>query len=259
MFVDSHCHLNYLKSSPDALARARSGGVGGMLCIGVDEAGIDEVLAIAKANDDVWASVGLHPQSAEQDLSWIEGKLCACDDVVAVGETGLDYKTAVEVSEQHRQLAAFEHQMQLAQQYGLPVVIHTRDAEQDTLAMLERYPDVQGVLHCFTESWGMAEKALAMGYYISISGIVTFANAENVRIVARQVPEDRLLIETDAPWLAPVPYRGKENEPAFVAETAKLIAQLRDESLEELAAYTSENFRRLFLSADVEQKNSKSL
>ena len=230
-----------------------------MLCIGVDEAGIDEVLAIAKANDDVWASVGLHPQSAEQDLSWIEEKLRACDDVVAVGETGLDYKTAVEVNEQHRQLAAFEHQMQLAQQYGLPVVIHTRDAEQDTLAMLERYPDVQGVLHCFTESWGMAEKALAMGYYISISGIVTFANAENVRIVARQVPEDRLLIETDAPWLAPVPYRGKENEPAFVAETAKFIAQLRDESLEELAAYTSENFRRLFLSADVEQKNSKSL
>ena len=249
MYFDSHCHLNYLKSSSGALERARSSGVDGVLCIGVDEVGIDEVLAVANANDDVWASVGLHPQSAEQDFGWIETKLNV-SSVVAVGETGLDYKTALDVDERQRQRVAFEHQMSLAQKYGLPVVIHTRDAERDTLSILKRYPDVVGVLHCFTESWEMAEQALSMGYYISISGIVTFANAENVREVARQVPADRLLIETDAPWLAPVPYRGKENEPAFVAETAKYLARLRDEHVDELAVRTGDNFRRLFLPAD---------
>jgi TatD DNase family protein len=256
MFVDSHCHLNYLQSSVDALDRARTKGVTGVLCIGVDEVGIDEVLAIAAANNDVWASVGLHPQSAEQDFTWIEDKL-AGSKVVAVGETGLDYKTAKNAAERCRQQESFQHQMELARRYSLPVVVHTRDAEQDTLSILESYPEVTGVLHCFTESWEMAEKALEMGYYISISGIVTFSNAENVRLVARQIPSDRLLIETDAPWLAPVPYRGKENEPGFVCATAEFLAQLRGVAIEELAEVTGNNFRRLFPTSDVDQRKPR--
>lgn len=137
--------------------------------------------------------------------------------------------------------------MGLAERHDLPVVIHTRDAQSDTLNMLEHFPKVRGVLHCFTESWEMAERAIELGYFISISGIVTFAKAENVRAVAGRVPLDRLLIETDAPWLAPVPHRGRENEPAYVAETAGFLAQLRGLDVDDLAHTTSANFRRLFL------------
>lgn len=251
MFIDSHCHLNYLQSAVAALDRARQRDVVGVLCIGVDEAGIEEVLELAATNTDVWASVGLHPQSADQDYSWIKARLQSAH-VVAVGETGLDYKGAVDVQQRRRQLAAFEYQMELARVNQLPVIVHTRDAEQDTLSMLANFPDVRGVLHCFTESWEMAETALAMGYYISISGIVTFANASNVRLVARRVPQDRLLIETDAPWLAPAPNRGKENEPAFVRDTAAVLAKLREQDLQELAAFTNINFKRLFLSSDAD-------
>jgi TatD DNase family protein len=246
MFIDSHCHLNYLHSADKALERARSSGVEGILCIGVDESGIDDVLAIAQAHSDVWASVGMHPQSAQQNYAWIEEKLSA-PSVVAVGETGLDYKTAMDEEEQRLQLNAFEYQMDLADRHGLPVVIHTRDAEHDTLKMLENFPNVTGVLHCFTESWEMAEHAMALGYFISISGIVTFAKAENVRAVAAKIPLDRLLIETDAPWLAPVPHRGKENEPAYVSDTAYFLAELRSLDISVLASATSANFSRLFL------------
>ena len=246
MLIDSHCHLNYLQSADAALERARNCGVSGILCIGVDEAGIDDVLAIAQAHDDVWASVGMHPQSVQQEYAWIEEKLLA-PGVVAVGETGLDYKAAHTAEEQRIQLQAFEHQMGLAERHDLPVVIHTRDAQSDTLNMLEHFPKVRGVLHCFTESWEMAERAIELGYFISISGIVTFAKAENVRAVAGRVPLDRLLIETDAPWLAPVPHRGRENEPAYVAETAGFLAQLRGLDVDDLAHTTSANFRRLFL------------
>ena len=247
MFIDSHCHLNYLQSADAAIERARNCGVKGILCIGVDKAGIDDVLAIAQTHDDVWASVGMHPQSVQQEFAWIEEKLLA-PGVVAVGETGLDYKTAKSAEEHRMQLQAFEHQMDLAERHDLPVVIHTRDAQSDTLKMLENFPKVRGVLHCFTESWEMAERAIELGYFISISGIVTFAKAENVREVAGKVPLDRLLIETDAPWLAPVPHRGKQNEPAYVADTASFLAQLRGLEISELARATSANFRRLFLS-----------
>ena len=258
MFVDSHCHLNYLKSARGALERARKSNVNGVLCIGVDESGIDEVLALAQAHDDVWASVGMHPQSVEQGFEWIETKLSE-PGVVAVGETGLDYKTGIHPDTQRLQRNAFEHQMGLAERYDLPVVIHTRGAESDTLTMLESFPKVRGVLHCFTESWAMAERAMELGYFISISGIVTFARAENVRAVAADLPLDRLLIETDAPWLAPVPHRGKENEPAFVSETARFLAQLRGLDVSVLAAATSANFVQLFLSSNAEKRNSISL
>jgi TatD DNase family protein len=215
------------------------------LCISVEQKCINKVLALADAHDDVWASVGLHPDAAAESLDWIEANL-SHPRVLAVGETGLDYLLEITDEVKLRQQEAFDFQLQLALKHNLPIIVHTRNAQADTLALMAKYPQVEGVLHCFTESWDMAEQALDMGYYISISGIVTFKNAESVREVARQVPIERLLIETDAPWLAPVPNRGKDNEPAFVADTAKFLAELRDTSVELLAAQTSANFHTLF-------------
>lgn len=227
------------------LHRARNAGVSTCLCISVEQKRINEVLALADAHDDVWASVGVHPDAAAESLDWIEANL-SHPRVLAVGETGLDYLHDITDEAKLRQQEAFDFQLQLALKHSLPIIVHTRNAQADTLALMAKYPKVEGVLHCFTESWDMAEQALEMGYYISISGIVTFKNAENVREVARQVPIERLLIETDAPWLAPVPNRGKDNEPAFVADTAKFLAELRDTSLDALAAQTSANFNTLF-------------
>ena len=259
MLVDSHCHLNYLETPELCLAAARERGVNGFLCIAVDEAGSTQVLALADQHADVWATIGEHPDSvagppgalsSEQNGSarsgsWI-GPLLDSPRVVAVGETGLDYFHARDSHQRERQLQSFDLQLSLAQERQLPVVVHTRQAESDTLKLMADYPDAIGVLHCFTESWSMASRALDMGYYISISGIVTFRNAENVRDVALRVPEDRLLVETDSPWLAPVPHRGKTNEPAFVADTAKFLSELRGCKLEDLARATTANFRRLF-------------
>lgn len=245
MLVDSHCHLNYLDDPPSRIVAARAAGVTGMLCIGVDEPHIAEVLGLARSEPDVWASVGQHPEAAERSWDWIE-PLLAEPEVVAIGETGLDYFHTADADVRARQRSCFEHQLGLAEQHGLPVIVHTRSAEADTLALLEAHPGAVGVLHCFTESWQMAEAALALGYYVSISGIVTFRNGDNVREVARRVPADRLLVETDAPWLAPVPHRGRPNEPAYVADTARYLAELRQTDLETLAAETTANFHRLF-------------
>ncbi len=248
MFVDSHCHLNYLQEPLAALTRARNRGVHETLCIGVEQASIEAVLDIAHQQQGVWASVGEHPGSCSGDAAWVADYLDR-PKVVAVGEMGLDYHYEEDPEQRRRQQHTFTQQLALAAAAQLPVIVHTRAAEADTLAILEAQPEVVGVLHCFTESWAMAEAALQMDYYISISGIVTFRNAHNVREVAKQVPEDRLLIETDAPWLAPVPHRGKNNEPAFVADTAAYLAQLRGVSIESLAATTRENFFRLFARA----------
>lgn len=249
MLVDSHCHLNYLEEPGERIREARAAGVSAQLCIGVDEAHIREVLALAEQEPDVWASVGQHPDAAGGDFAWIEPALDH-PRVVAVGETGLDYFHTEAEADQARQRESFEHQLALAERHGLPVVVHTRAAEADTLALIRNFPRVQGVLHCFTESWEMASAALALGYYISISGIVTFKNGENVREVARQVPDDRLLVETDAPWLAPVPHRGKPNAPAYVLDTADYLARLRGSSLDALAELTTGNFYRLFARAE---------
>ncbi|MFU8817981.1 MAG: TatD family hydrolase, partial [Pseudomonadales bacterium] len=245
LLVDSHCHLNYLEDPEQRLDAARARGVGAFLCIGVDEAGIDQVLALAEAHEDVWASVGQHPEAAAADPGWIVPRL-AHPRVVAAGEMGLDYAHDPGREQRRQQLERFDFQLGLAADRKLPVIIHTRAAEADTLARLRAHEGVFGVLHCFTESWGMASAALDLGYYVSISGIVTFKNADNVREVARRVPDERLLVETDSPWLAPVPYRGKRNEPAYVAETAAFLAQLRNQSLADLTASTTENFARLF-------------
>ena len=245
MLVDSHCHLNYLDDPSARIADARAAGVQLQLCIGVDQAHIHEVLSLAEREADVWATVGQHPDAAAGSLDWIE-PLLSHHRVVGVGETGLDYFHAEDPVVQARQRESFEHQLQLAERHDLPVVVHTRAAEEDTLELIRRYPQVRGVLHCFTESWALASAALDLGYYISISGIVTFRNGENVRAVARQVPADRLLVETDAPWLAPVPHRGKQNQPAFVKDTAAYLAGLRGVTVDALVEQTGRNFHRLF-------------
>ncbi|MFM8355627.1 MAG: TatD family hydrolase [Gammaproteobacteria bacterium] len=245
MLVDSHCHLNLLNDPDAALTRARAAGIGRFLCIGVDETRIDDVLAVADKHADVWATVGQHPDVAADDLGWIRARL-AHPRVVALGEMGLDFQHAVDTRDRHAQCARFEQQLELAQQTGLPIVVHTRAADADTQALIQRFPGVRGVLHCFTESWTLASAALDLGYCVSISGIVTFRNAENVRAVAARLPLDRLLVETDCPWLAPVPYRGKPNEPAYVSATAAFLATLRGDDVETFNAATSDNFVRLF-------------
>lgn len=245
MLVDSHCHLNYLEDPDQRLAEARRRGVGAFLCIGVDEPNIGAVLALAERHPDVWATVGQHPEAAAADADWIRNRLDH-PRVVAAGEMGLDYFHEADEAQRRLQRERFAWQLAVAAERRLPAVIHTRAAETDTLDLLRAHRDVNGVLHCFTESWSMAAAALDLGYYVSISGIVTFRNAENVREVARQVPSDRLLVETDSPWLAPVPHRGGPNEPAFVADTAAFLAQLRGVTPEALAESTTANFRRLF-------------
>ena len=245
MLVDSHCHLNYLDDPRDRLRDARSAGVQTVLCAGVDEAHIQEVLDLAASEAGVWASVGQHPDAADADWCWIE-PLLGAPRVVAVGETGLDYYHEADPVARARQRDCFAFQLGLAERHELPAIVHTRAAEADTLDLIGSFSRVRGVLHCFTESWEMASQALDMGWYVSISGIVTFRNGENVRQVAVRVPDDRLLVETDAPWLAPVPHRGRQNEPAYVRDTAAALAELRGVPLEVLAEQTTENFHSLF-------------
>lgn len=245
LLTDSHCHLNYLDDPDTAVASARSAGVAAMLCISVEQATMPAVYEMATRHDNIWASAGQHPEQAAPVTDWIEPWL-GQPFVVAVGETGLDYHHDCDAQRKRQQRIAFEAQMQLAERHELPVIIHTRAAVADTLAVMANFPRVRGVLHCFTESWEMAEQALAQGYYISLSGIVTFKSAASLREVACRVPAERLLIETDAPWLAPVPHRGETNVPALLPHTAALIAKLRGLQVDQLAQLTTGNFERLF-------------
>ncbi len=254
MLIDSHCHLDRLDLTPydgsldAALDAARARGVEKFLCIGVDATNAPVVQALAEQYADVFCSVGVHPldlkDSTQTDLDWL---LTALDHprTVAIGETGLDYHYEPDLAEQQKD--SFAVHLQAAKITGKPVVIHTRAARADTLTLL-READLPnaGVLHCFTEDWEMARVALDMGYYISLSGIVTFRNAEALREVARQVPADRLLVETDSPYLAPIPHRGKPNEPQFVCEVASFLAELRGVPVETLWQQTGDNFHRLF-------------
>jgi len=249
VLVDSHCHLNYLDDPDARLAAARASGVEAFLCVGVNEGTHDAVMRIATSHRDVWASAGVHPESAGDAISldWVAGA-ARHDKVVGIGETGLDYfkmdGDADDVRRQQR--ASFAAHLAIAHDSDLPVIVHSRAAEADTVDLLRAHRGTIGVLHCFTESWALASAALDLGWYVSISGIVTFRNAENVREVAKEVPNDRLLIETDSPWLAPIPHRGKPNEPAYVTHTAAFLAALRGVELEDLAAQTTQNFSRLF-------------
>lgn len=254
MLVDSHCHLDRLKLNPypgglaDAIVAARQRGVSHMLCVCISEENKDQVLAIAREFPGISASVGAHPSDVTDDVVSCETLRAWAQDpvVVALGETGLDYyHSKAFVAEQQ---ASFINHLQVAGELELPVIVHTRDARQDTLDLIKAHGNRQsaGVLHCFTESWEMAQEALDLNYFISISGIVTFKNARELQEVARRIPLERLLVETDSPYLAPVPYRGKPNEPKYVREVAEFIAQLRGISLEALAHATTNNYFTLF-------------
>lgn len=256
MFVDSHCHLNYkglVEDQPAVLARARAAGVSKMLNISTRAAEWDDVIGLAEREPDVVASVGVHPHDADthQDVETsMLVERARHPKVVGIGESGLDFH--YDRSDRDRQRASFRAHIAAARETGLPIIVHTRDAEVDTHAILAEEMGkgaFGGVIHCFTASGDFADKALGLGLYISISGIVTFKNAADLQETARAIPLDRLLIETDSPFLAPVPHRGRPCEPAFVADTARFLAGLRGESVEELAAATSANFLRLFAKA----------
>lgn len=254
--IDSHCHLNYpglAERQDEVLASARARGIGGFLNISTRQQEWADVVGVAERNDDVWATIGVHPHEADvhPDLgasALIEA--AAHPRVVAIGECGLDYY--YDKSDRSAQRERFQAHIEAARATGLPLVIHTRDAEDDTAEILAREVGkggVAGVLHCFTGSAELACKALDLGFYVSISGIVTFKNAQDLRETAKAIPLERLLVETDSPFLAPVPNRGKTCEPAFVADTAAFLSDLRDEPLDELAEATTANFFKLFSKA----------
>ncbi|MEQ3635854.1 TatD family hydrolase [Alcanivorax sp.] len=253
-FVDSHCHLDRLNLDAHGgdfaamMAATAKAGVSHMLCIGVDLETFPQVQALAEEHDNVFASVGVHPlykESREPAVAELVER-AAHPKVVAIGETGLDYFYAKE--EREWQQRYFIAHILAARETGLPLVVHTRGAKEDTLALLREHGggEVRGVLHCFTEDLDMALQAIELGFYISISGIVTFRNAEALRESVKQLPLERLLIETDSPWLAPVPFRGKPNEPRYVAQVAECVAELQGISLDALAAATADNFFSLF-------------
>jgi TatD DNase family protein len=251
--IDSHCHLNYAglaERQEEVLANARARGISGFLNISTRQKEWNDVIGAAERNDDVWATVGVHPHEADAHPDLGAAALVEATDhprVIAIGECGLDYY--YDKSDRAAQRERFQAHIDAARATGLPLVVHTRDAEDDTAEILIREVGkggVTGVLHCFTGSADLARKALNLGFYISISGIVTFKNAQDLQETAKTIPSDRLLVETDAPFLAPVPHRGKIGEPAFVADTAAFLAALRDEPLEQLAEATTSNFFRLF-------------
>jgi len=250
-FVDSHCHLDFpelAENLPDVLAQMRHNDVIGALCVSVNLAGFPRVLALAEQHPNIFASVGVHPDYEgveEPDVARLV-ELARHPKVIAIGETGLDYFRLKGDLEWQR--TRFRNHIRAARECGKPLIIHTRDAAADTLRIMaeENAAEAGGVMHCFTETWEVAEAALAMGFYISFSGIVTFRNARQIKEVAQRTPLERILIETDAPYLAPAPHRGKLNQPAYVRHVAEEIAALRGISTEETGRCTTENFMRLF-------------
>ena len=251
--IDSHCHLNYpglVEDEAEVLDRARARGVRGFLNISTRQAEWGDVVAAAERHSDVWAAIGVHPHEADQHPDLDPTALVEAAKhprVVAIGECGLDYH--YDKSDRGAQRARFATHIEAARISGLPLVIHTRDAEEDTAAILREAGDVTGVLHCFTGSQWLAEQGIALGMCISLSGIVTFKNATDLQQVAKVVPDDLLLVETDAPFLSPVPNRGKPCEPAYVADTLAFVARLRGVEAEALAETTGANFFRLFAKA----------
>lgn len=253
MFIDSHCHLDRLQLNDfdnnldQVISAATDAQVQQMLCVSVTLNDFPTMVEKTDKYNNVYLSCGMHPLNQEDKVEKTQLlNLANHDRVIAVGETGLDYFYAPETKE--LQLDSFRKHISVAKQLNKPLIIHTRDAQQDTLAIMkeEGAEQVGGVLHCFTESLDMAEQAMAMGFYISFSGIVTFKNSSALREVAKQIPDDRFLIETDSPYLAPVPHRGKQNQPAYVVEVAKHLASIRGQSIETIAKLSTNNFNRLF-------------
>lgn len=260
MLVDSHCHLNMLDLTEfdgdlaNVLKNARNQGVTHILNVCTDLASFPAVLATAHQYPNVYASLGIHPNEVLENEPTLEDLINFASDpkVIAIGETGLDYfRTEGDVTWQQER---FRRHIHASHALKKPLIVHTRQARKDTIAILkeERAEDVKGVLHCFTEDWAMAKEAISFGFYISFSGIITFKNAVELHDVVKQVPLEKILIETDAPYLAPMPYRGKQNQPAYVYYVAERVAELKNISYEEVAEQTAKNFFNLFgLSAPV--------
>jgi len=256
VLIDSHCHLDKLdydalhQNVADVLDKAKARGVDYFLSVGVTLDSFPAMLEMIRPYPEVFASCGVHPLDIENGFDYDRLKALAADDrVVAIGETGLDYHYQPELAEQQQEI--FRQHVRLAVELNKPLIIHTRAAREDTLTILreEGAERVGGVLHCFTESYEMAEAAIELGFYISISGIVTFNKATELKEVVRRLPLERLLVETDSPYLAPVPYRGKQNQPAYVREVAEYIALLKGETVETVCDVTSRNFFALFSGA----------
>lgn len=256
MLIDSHCHLEYkglVEDQAGVLERARQAGVGGFLSISTRQREWHQVIGTAERENDVWASVGIHPHEADAHADLGEAALLAAaahPRVIAIGETGLDYY--YDHSDRAMQQALFRRHIAVSRETGLPLIIHTRDAEDDTAAILAeemKRGAFPALIHCFTASAEFGRKMLDLGLTISLSGIVTFKNARDLQDIAAHLPEDRVLVETDAPFLAPVPHRGRVCEPSFVADTARFVAQLRGVTPEHLAETTTRNFKALFAKA----------
>jgi TatD DNase family protein len=252
MFIDSHCHLNYPEFTEDmdaVLARAKAVGIEKCVTICTELAEAQTVLDLANTHPELYCTVGVHPHEAKPAVDTgglYEGLkyFTQFPKVIGLGETGLDYY--YEHSPKDEQQEAFRTHIRLAQETGLPLIVHTRDAEPDTISILKEYDGIKGVMHCFSGSQWLCDQALELGFYISISGIVTFNKAQDIRDTVKTVPLDRLLVETDSPYLAPVPNRGQRNEPSFMIHTAQTVAELKNVTMTELAEVTTANFYRLF-------------
>ncbi len=254
MFIDSHCHLDRIDLGPYQndfsrfVAAAQAERIDQMLCIGIDLEAWPAMTELVAPFDNIYLSVGVHPnvtEGREPDADELVA-LAAQDKVIAIGETGLDYfRSEGDLDWQHQR---FKQHIQAAKITGKPLIIHTREAGQDSLDVLEQQnaDQVGGIIHCFTEDWDYAQRALDLGFYISFSGIVTFKNAKQIQEVAQKAPADRFLIETDSPYLAPAPHRGKPNYPTYVPLVAECLAELRETTVETIARQSSENFHRLF-------------
>jgi TatD DNase family protein len=257
-FVDSHCHINFpelVANIDEVLAKMHANDVVSALCVSVNLADFPQVLALAERHAWIYASVGVHPDYEDVEEPSVEHliKLARHPKIVAIGETGLDYYRLTGDLEWQRERFRTHIRASIACQK--PLIIHTRSAAEDTIRIMqeENAHKAGGVMHCFTESWEVAETAIAMGFYISFSGIVTFKNAKQIKEVARRVPVERMLIETDSPYLAPSPHRGKLNQPAYVKHVAEEIALLRGIGVEEVGKITTKNFERLFMTAQFTQ------
>jgi TatD DNase family protein len=252
MFIDSHCHLNYFPKDElgSIIQRAHQEGVEGMLNVCTKFDDIPAIFDVISIHQNIWGSVGIHPNDALEYDDWqcLESQLnefLAHDKMVAIGETGLDYfynKISPKIQKDN-----FLLHLDVAQKNDFPIIIHTRDAEQDTIDMIKQFPKLRGVLHCFTGSPYLAEQALSLGLYLSFSGVITFKNAQELRDIVSNIPLERMLIETDSPYLTPHPHRGKKNEPYYVPLVAQQITQIKNCSIDEVAQKTSKNFHDLFL------------
>lgn len=250
MLIDTHCHLTYEIDSnggvDTVINRAKSAGVGIIICPTADPEDIPAAIEIAEKYDNVFATIGIHPEHAGNNAhDFITPEILSHPRVLGVGEIGLDYH-GDDIKPRTQQIELFETQLEMARDTKLPVAIHTRDAEADTAEILNRYSDIGGVMHCFTSGWELAKKMLDRGFFFSASGILTFKNAAEIRDTFAKIPLDRIVVETDSPYCAPVPYRGKVCEPAFVVETAHMVAEIKNIPFEKLSDIMLENVKRLY-------------